>query len=222
MDKWGRRRLLLLTFPLMAICLFVIAGLTTMATTEVGGTQSNSTQEAAHLTAMRFYAREADNNTNTTPSTTGTGVVAGVVVAMYVYCIIYSVGEGPVPFVSAPWLRIALNLCSDHFRDFQVYASESMPLQHRDAGRWTLLSHPILTNVVLFTNRHGCCDIHQLELQLSSWYDVAIAGKTVQTSGGLLLLRWLVRLWMVPGVYVSEAFSLGSAPSPYPQSVLPR
>ncbi|KAI1854637.1 hypothetical protein JX266_000755 [Neoarthrinium moseri] len=75
MDTIGRRALLLLTFPFLAL----------------------------------FQATMAI-------SLTSSGNVAGIVgftVSMYLFCIFYSVGEGPVPF---------------------VYTAESMPLHHRDYG----------------------------------------------------------------------------------------
>ncbi|KAF2229056.1 general substrate transporter [Viridothelium virens] len=73
MDTFGRRSLLLVTFPLLAASQFVIA-----------------------------FARSG-RQPNTTLS----------VIGMYLFFAFYSVAEGPVPF---------------------VYASESMPLYHRDYG----------------------------------------------------------------------------------------
>ncbi|KAI0447220.1 hypothetical protein F4803DRAFT_546436 [Xylaria telfairii] len=70
-DTLGRRGLLLLTFPFLAI----------------------------------FQALMA--------TTAWVNSFPGLIISMYLFCVFYSLGEGPVPF---------------------VYASESMPLHHRDNG----------------------------------------------------------------------------------------
>ena len=70
-DTFGRRNLLLVTFPLMGIMLLI--------------------------TGFSFYAPE------------GIGRIAGVATGIYLFMVVYSPGEGPVPFtysaeafVSAP------------------------------------------------------------------------------------------------------------------------
>ncbi|KAK9777174.1 hypothetical protein SCAR479_06242 [Seiridium cardinale] len=76
MDTLGRRTLLLLTFPFLAIFQATMA---ISLTAPIGNDAS----------------------------------IGGFVTSMYLFCIFYSIGEGPVPF---------------------VYAAESMPLHHRDHG----------------------------------------------------------------------------------------
>jgi sugar porter (SP) family MFS transporter len=74
-DTFGRRNLLLTTFPLMSLFLF--------------------------FTGSAFYIPE------------GTGRIACVALGIYLFMVVYSPGEGPVPF---------------------VYASECYPLRVRDIG----------------------------------------------------------------------------------------
>ena len=52
-----------------------------------------------------------------------------VLICSYLFCVFYSIGEGPVPLVrrSSLWLRQLLIR--------QVYASEILPLEVRDTGR---------------------------------------------------------------------------------------
>lgn len=74
-DTFGRRNLLLTTFPLMSLFLF--------------------------FTGSAFYIPE------------GTGRIACVALGIYLFMVVYSPGEGPVPF---------------------VYSSEAFPLRIRDIG----------------------------------------------------------------------------------------
>jgi MFS family permease len=74
-DTFGRRNLLLTTFPLMSLFLF--------------------------FTGSAFYIPE------------GTGRIACVALGIYLFMVVYSPGEGPVPF---------------------VYSSEAYPLRVRDIG----------------------------------------------------------------------------------------
>lgn len=74
-DTFGRRNLLLVTFPLMSLCLF--------------------------FTGSTFYI------------TNPTAQLACVAVGMYLFMVVYSPGEGPVPF---------------------TYSAEAFPLHIRDLG----------------------------------------------------------------------------------------
>ncbi|GAA5951467.1 hypothetical protein JCM3765_005943 [Sporobolomyces pararoseus] len=76
-DTFGRRTLLLVTFPLMAIFLF--------------------------MTGMAFFI----------PESAGDARIAVVALGIYLHCIAYSPGEGPVPF---------------------TYSAEAFPLYVRDVG----------------------------------------------------------------------------------------
>lgn len=73
MDTFGRRSLLLATFPFLAIFQFTIVGFV---------------------------------KTKNSQGTLSTSNLAGLVTAMYLYCAFYSVGEGPVPFVSGVVLAV--------------------------------------------------------------------------------------------------------------------
>lgn len=52
-----------------------------------------------------------------------------VVLFTYLFCAVYSIGEGPVPFVSR------LSFSSRQLLSCQVYASEILPLEVRDTGK---------------------------------------------------------------------------------------
>lgn len=52
-----------------------------------------------------------------------------VVVFVYLFCVVYSIGEGPVPVVSRPSFSLRKLLTC------QVYASEILPLEVRDTGK---------------------------------------------------------------------------------------
>jgi MFS family permease len=81
-DTFGRRSLLLVTFPLMAIFMLILA--------------------------FGFQIPEGNGRTGT------------ILVAMYLFTMAYSTGEGPVPF---------------------VYSAESMPLYNRDFGKYQAITH---------------------------------------------------------------------------------
>lgn len=59
-----------------------------------------------------------------------------VVAFMYCFSIAYSIGEGPVPFVSPSQNVIPVRRPD---LSFKVYASESMPLYIRDFGKSCLI-----------------------------------------------------------------------------------
>lgn len=86
-DTFGRRNLLLVTFPLMGLCLF--------------------------WCGFSFLIPDSPDPNNPAETITPTGKLGSIAAAIYAFMVVYSPGEGPVPF---------------------TYSAEAFPLYIRDIG----------------------------------------------------------------------------------------
>lgn len=100
-DTFGRRNLLLVTFPLMAICLFW-CGFSFLIPNDSAGDPTD-------------------------------GKLGSIAAAIYAFMVVYSPGEGPVPF---------------------TYSAEAFPLYIRDVG----MSFATATTWVSFHHHHSLKD----------------------------------------------------------------
>lgn len=168
-DSFGRRSLLLSTFPFMAIFQLFIA----IAFAATGGSSGTSSTEGT------------DIKSNTVQTTL-------VLLGMYLFAVAYSPGEGPVPFVSP----LHHPLWGSHFTQRLYRCTAQKACRFTTA---ILVGIPYTNKTPLHTTniktRHGTCDKHQLVLQLPSSNHLAFLCRRLWMARRIRLLRSLVCCW---------------------------
>lgn len=101
-DTFGRRNLLLVTYPLMGLCL-LWGGFSFLIPAQNGQVITNRSVAALEV-------RQGIRDELPEPTTAG---LASIAAALYMFMVVYSPGEGPVPF---------------------TYSAEAFPLYIRDVG----------------------------------------------------------------------------------------
>lgn len=102
-----------------------------------------------------------------------------VVLFVYLFCAVYSIGEGPVPLVSR------LSFSSRQLLSRQVYASEILPLEVRDTGK---MAYPNSKFRMLNYGRGWVTHWYLLGLKLLDGLNLAFNVPHTKPRGEFLLL----------------------------------